>query len=130
MSIVIELTPDRKKKLEKLGFRPPAGVRVKVAEKSRWEAPSNMSATFHPVYPVSVGAFTLLPSPEIANATIGRYCSIAPGVKIGMAEHPTEFLTSSTVGWQRNFMQWRRSCSVRCTEACPFCRSTAYDNRQ
>lgn len=34
------------------------------------------------------------PGSSIAGATIGRFCSIAPGTIIGPAEHPTDWLSS------------------------------------
>lgn len=43
---------------------------------------------------VRVGAFSYTSSGEISNATIGRYCSIADGVSIGPAEHPTGWLST------------------------------------
>lgn len=39
---------------------------------------------------VSIGMFTYATDSIIQNATIGKFCSIAPGVKIGLNEHPLD----------------------------------------
>jgi len=36
-------------------------------------------------------------SGQIHNATIGRFCSIGPGVKIGLGIHPTDFISTHPV---------------------------------
>jgi acetyltransferase-like isoleucine patch superfamily enzyme len=43
---------------------------------------------------VSAGLFSYSHSPLAHKATIGRYCSIAPGVKIMGPEHPTQTLST------------------------------------
>jgi acetyltransferase-like isoleucine patch superfamily enzyme len=46
----------------------------------------------------SVGAFTYVQSASVlTNADIGPFCSIAGGATIGLAEHPTHFVSSSPV---------------------------------
>lgn len=39
----------------------------------------------------SLGLFTYASASKICNAEIGRFCSIAPNVKIGGGKHPTKF---------------------------------------
>jgi len=43
---------------------------------------------------VSAGLFSYSHSPLAHKATIGRYCSIAPGVKVMGPEHPTQTLST------------------------------------
>lgn len=44
---------------------------------------------------IKVGAFTYFSHSSIYTLkSIGRFCSVAPGVKIGMGEHPTDYLSS------------------------------------
>jgi acetyltransferase-like isoleucine patch superfamily enzyme len=46
----------------------------------------------------SVGAFSYIQSDStIINASIGKFCSIAGDVKIGMAEHPLNWVSTSPV---------------------------------
>jgi acetyltransferase-like isoleucine patch superfamily enzyme len=44
----------------------------------------------------------------VAAATIGRYCSIAAGVQIGMTRHPADWLTSSPIAYLPDFMNMER----------------------
>jgi acetyltransferase-like isoleucine patch superfamily enzyme len=46
----------------------------------------------------SVGAFSYIQSDSIiVNASIGKFCSIAGDVKIGMAEHPLNWVSTSPI---------------------------------
>lgn len=58
------------------------------------ELPASLgTAIFHG--PCEVGAFTYFNgTAEIFHASIGRYCSIAPGVVIGPGEHPVSHLST------------------------------------
>lgn len=103
----ISLDDVRRKAIENLGFRLPGRHTLELHEGSRFEAPTNLSAFFNASTSVKVGAFTLLNGPHLAKCEIGRYCSLAPGVIIGAANHPIDFLTTSTAGWQQNFLGWR-----------------------
>ena len=47
--------------------------------------------------PASIGAFTYFGTGTFHNAEIGRYCSVADGLRVGVGRHPTDFLTSSPV---------------------------------
>ncbi len=45
-----------------------------------------------------IGAYTYFAHSSIYTLeSIGRFCSIAPGVKIGMGEHPTNYLSSHPI---------------------------------
>lgn len=48
------------------------------------------------IYNSDIGAHTYVVSGRIASSTIGRYCSIGPGVSIGgLGIHPTNFLSTA-----------------------------------
>lgn len=50
------------------------------------------------------GGYTHInPNGFIQNCTIGRYCSIATGVKIGNGEHPTNWLSVNACQYIKNF---------------------------
>jgi len=50
--------------------------------------------------PATVGAFTYFcPTGTFLNAEIGRYCSVADGVQIGMTRHPHDWLTTSPISY-------------------------------
>lgn len=115
--ISIELTPERRRCITQAGFRLPTRSKLDLHPDCKFEGPTNLSAGFHHNTPITVGAYTLLNNPTIAACSIGRYCSIAPVVTIGAADHPIDYLTTSTAGWQPNFMGWRKDGVHR---ACAF----------
>lgn len=53
--------------------------------------------------PATIGAFSYFGTGVFHNAQIGRYCSVADGLKLGVGRHPTDFLTSSPVTY-KNFL--------------------------
>lgn len=106
--IKVDLTDARRKRIEGAGFRLPVRRFLDLHPDSKFEAPTNLSAVFNARTNVTVGAYTLLNNPTLGACTIGRYCSFAPGVIVGSAEHPVDYFTTSTAGWQRNFMGWRK----------------------
>lgn len=58
---------------------------------------------------VTIGAFSYICAGSVvANARIGRYCSISEGVQIGMTQHPAGWLTSSPVSYVPDFMNFER----------------------
>jgi virginiamycin A acetyltransferase len=59
--------------------------------------------------PAEVGAFSYFgPGCVFANASVGRYCSIGPGVQIGMTRHPAYWLTTSPIGYVPDFLNFER----------------------
>jgi acetyltransferase-like isoleucine patch superfamily enzyme len=68
----------------------PDGVEITV------EAPVQFNGPFQFNEPTRIGAFTYFYSGlSVRCASIGRYCSIAGGVRIGDYEHPTDWLSTS-----------------------------------
>jgi acetyltransferase-like isoleucine patch superfamily enzyme len=55
---------------------------------------------------LEIGAFSVFYGGRLAEASIGRYCSIAGDASIGGAEHPTDRLTSSIVGFNPRYHGW------------------------
>ncbi len=86
-----------------------SGVRLPVGQfalargaEIRLEGPCVLSKGCAFTHPLRVGAFTSITNEEVQRkllalkcATIGRYCSIAPGVYTAPMEHPVETLSSS-----------------------------------
>jgi acetyltransferase-like isoleucine patch superfamily enzyme len=74
---------------------------------------------------VSIGAFSYVCGGSVvANARVGRYCSISEGVQIGMTQHPADWLTTSPISYVPDFMnferhfvdampEWRRGLSLQ-----------------
>ncbi|CUI01656.1 CatB-related O-acetyltransferase [Leisingera aquaemixtae] len=118
--IEIQMDRNARRALLELGFRPPAGPVLRLHPDSRFEAPTNLSGVLHAATPVAIGAFTLVNGSSLAYCSIGRYCSLAPNVTIGAAEHPIDYLTTSTAGWQRNFMNWKEQTGGGALQPVPF----------
>ncbi|MDQ3156003.1 MAG: CatB-related O-acetyltransferase [Actinomycetota bacterium] len=69
----------------------------------RIEPPVNFGKSFQFNSSSSVGAFTYFYSGlAVQCASIGRYCSIAGGVRIGDHEHPTDWLSTSPFQYNPN----------------------------
>ncbi|QRG05279.1 CatB-related O-acetyltransferase [Xanthobacter dioxanivorans] len=80
------------------------------ARNFRLEPPARITKQIRWDTAVEVGAFTMLHGPgEIVCASIGRYCSIAPGVVIGANEHAMEWLTTSSLAENPNLFGWHRA---------------------
>ena len=57
--------------------------------------------------PFSIGAFSHInPNGHIQNCTIGKYCAIATGVKIGNGNHPTNWLSVNACQYVENFRNY------------------------
>lgn len=65
---------------------------------------------------VRVGRYSYIASNcELANCDIGRFCSIAGGVKIGLGSHPTNYAATSPVFYSRTNclkVDWNEDASV------------------
>lgn len=52
-------------------------------------------------HPAIIGAFSYFGSGGVfQSASIGRYCSVADNVQVGMKQHPTDTLTTSILAWR------------------------------
>lgn len=106
----------------KTGITLPRGV-VKVGGEVSLESPCVVSRACNLKSHISVGAFTVLTDSRyegyIGNVDIGRYCSIAYGVNIGMFEHPVDWLSTSTRQYLSGHVNGARSVPIRPFNANP-----------
>lgn len=90
----------------------PVGPRV-VAADTVLEPPVTLGDLDLWEAPARVGAFTYFaPGGRFANAQIGRYCSIGPGLQVGMTRHPLGALTTSPIGYVPDFLNFERHCAL------------------
>lgn len=79
------------------------GVRVQttcwIDPKARLEYGSSFFGYTRITPDVSVGRYTYATDAIIQNAEIGSFCSIAPGVKIGLNNHPLDRLLTHPMGY-------------------------------
>lgn len=55
----------------------------------------------------SIGAFSYVAGrTNLQECDVGRYCSIAHDVQVGLGEHPASYLTTSPVGYHGDFWRW------------------------
>lgn len=98
----IEISPEFAAHLRMLGVH---GVRpgtVAVDDASAFEPPADIRGAYVWDAPVVMGAFSYLgPDVFCTSARIGRYCSVAKLVQIGLSAHPHDRLTSSPLSWKR-----------------------------
>jgi acetyltransferase-like isoleucine patch superfamily enzyme len=98
----IDFTPEL---LEHLRVHGVSGITPglhKVDDASLIETPVNLSHAYVWDTPVEISAFTYLGyEAQVSFARIGRYCSIAKLVQIGLDNHPTDWLTSSALAFMR-----------------------------
>ena len=100
----IEFSPELIAHLHLLGVRGITPGTWQVDSESVIEAPANLSHAYIWDSPVSIGAFTYLGhESQFSQARIGRYCSVAKLVQIGLDRHPTDWLTSSALA----FMEYK-----------------------
>lgn len=82
----------------------------KICRECRFECPCMIGAAVNLKTPVQVGAFTTIDGAHgegrIANVSIGRYTSIAKNVKIGLPQHPTDWLSISPRQYFPNYHNW------------------------
>ncbi len=73
------------------------GVKLGKNAALEYEAPVNLIGSIKISGHVRIGAYTYVVGPSrIGNVpTIGRYCSIAPGLSAGPSDHPTGWLSTS-----------------------------------
>lgn len=73
---------------------------------STFELPVCIQANLAHMNTINIGAFTGIYGGRIGHCTIGRYCSIAPGVDIASDQHPIDWLSSSMVQYVPNLHGW------------------------
>lgn len=106
-SIALNLSEAHRKALGEVGFKLSGlGRTGRLAAGSRIEGPTSVLSTVAPGAFIDVGAFCNLSGGAINNVRFGRYCSVAAGVVVGPHEHPTDWLTTSRVGYYPEVNDW------------------------
>lgn len=97
--------------------------RNRIGQEVVLEAPCTVSAACNLKSHVSIGAFTVLTNSRkegyIGNVDIGRYCSIAYGVNIGMFEHPVDWLSTTTRQYLAGHVYGARPVHLRSFDPSP-----------
>ena len=97
----IDFSPEFVAHLRLLGVHGITPGGRKVDSESQVETPVNLSHAYVWDSPVSIGAFTYLGyDTQLSQVEVGRYCSIAKLVQIGLDRHPTHWLTSSALAFE------------------------------
>jgi virginiamycin A acetyltransferase len=97
---LIDFSPELVAHLRLLGVHGITPGIWRVDSESEVETPANLSHAYVWDAPVSIGAFTYLGyDSQFSQARIGRYCSVAKLVQIGLDRHPTNWLTSSALAF-------------------------------
>ncbi|MFD1788937.1 CatB-related O-acetyltransferase [Sphingomonas floccifaciens] len=106
---LLDITPDFARHLMRLGVDLGVTGRFSVDDATMFETPVNLFGCDIWDAPARIGAFTYFTQRcRFANATIGRYCSVGPGVQIGMTQHPTGWMTTSPIGYVSDFFAFER----------------------
>jgi virginiamycin A acetyltransferase len=96
----LDFSPEFITHLRLMGIRGAAPGTHVVDSETTFEAPIALHNAFVFHTPITIGAFTYLGErTHIAQARIGRYCSIAKDVQIGLLRHPTDWLTSAALAF-------------------------------
>ena len=84
--------------------------KVRVSSLCKFESPCRITGAVNCKTHIEVGAFTTFDGEEcdgrIRNVKIGRYCSVAKHVDIGLPEHPVNWLSISPRQFFPNFSGW------------------------
>lgn len=97
----IDFSPELVAHLRLIGVHGITPGTWRVDSESEVEVPANLSHAYVWDSPVSIGAFTYLGhDSQFSQARIGRYCSVAKLVQIGLDRHPTGWLTSSALAFE------------------------------
>lgn len=84
--------------------------KVRISPKCKFESPCRITGAVNCKASVEVGAFTTFDGEavdcRIRNVKIGRYCSVAKHVDIGLLQHPVNWLSVTPRQYYRNFSGW------------------------
>lgn len=86
-------------------------VKVRKGASLEYEAPVHLMGTVQVGHSTRIGAFSYIVGPCRMGrvASIGRYCSIAPGLNAGPSDHPTQWLSTSPFQYSSKkfeFAEW------------------------
>ena len=84
--------------------------KVRVSSLCKFESPCRITGAVNCKTHIEVGAFTTFEGEEcdgrIRNVKIGRYCSVAKHVDIGLSQHPVNWLSITPRQYFSNFAGW------------------------
>lgn len=87
--------------------------RVKLAKDAviEYESPINLMGSIEISKPIRIGAYTYIIGPARIGSvpSIGRFCSIAPGLNAGPSDHPVDWLSTSPFQYSKRkfaFADW------------------------
>src|SRR5690606_38043536 len=88
-----------------------ANVKIRKGAIVEYEGPVNLIGAVQIGHSLKIGAFTYIIGPSRIGhvRSIGRYCSIAPGLNAGPSNHPTGWLSSSPFQYSKRkfeFSSW------------------------
>ena len=110
--VVLRLTRRSRRFLfEALGVELPVG-KNRISDECALETPCTIKGSVNLKSSVQVGAFSTFDGDigdgRVRNVSVGRYCAIARHVDIGLARHPTTWITTSARCYFPRFMGWPR----------------------
>ena len=86
------------------------GGKVRISSKCKFESPCRITGAVNCKTCIEVGAFTTFDCEtgdcRIRNVKIGRYCSVAKHVDIGLPQHPVNWLSVTPRQYFRDFAGW------------------------
>jgi acetyltransferase-like isoleucine patch superfamily enzyme len=108
--MVITANAEKIAELSALGIAIPSlSSGARLHSSMRIEPPAQVTKVIRWDTAVQIGAFSMLHGPgDIVAASIGRYCSFAPGVVIGSNEHAMSWLSTSSLLENPKLYDWHR----------------------
>lgn len=86
--------------------------KVRISSKCKFESPCRITGAVNCKTHIEVGAFTTFDGEEcdgrIKNVKIGRYCSVAKHVDIGLPQHPIDWLSIHPLQYFPDYKKWSR----------------------
>jgi acetyltransferase-like isoleucine patch superfamily enzyme len=92
--------------LRRLGIALPFTHPVHMPAEFAVETPVVVQGSIHTDLPFRMGAFSANYGGRLRNVAIGRYCSISGDFQSGWDDHPTDWVTSSMVGYVPDLHGW------------------------
>ncbi len=91
--------------------------KVRIFEGCKFESPCRITGAVNCKTHIEVGAFTTFDGDvedgRIRNLKIGRYCSVAKHVDIGLPQHPTNWLSIHPRQYFENYCNWSQHTGTK-----------------
>lgn len=92
--------------------------KIRISSDCAFEPPCKVTGALEAKMPFSIGAFSNIDGEcgegVIRCCSIGRYCSIAKHVQIGVANHPTDWLSISARQYSPKYLNFNRFVGKSC----------------